>query len=113
MKRSVIGAGILAVCVLGGVWMFVQRSPFTPSAFQRKCIDDQHAVLSVSYLRPREGVTQEDIEAEIVAYCACVAHEADRQFTAQELASISQKQTTPALDVKLVAIFNQCAPEVP
>ncbi|HWA49565.1 MAG TPA: hypothetical protein VG742_14935 [Dongiaceae bacterium] len=111
-RHILLGSVILAAVILGGAWLIVQRAPLTQEARERKCIEDQRRVLIAAYIKLKEGVTWEEFEAEMLAYCNCFAREANRQLTPQELAAIDRRQSTPAIDAKLVAIMAQCSPKI-
>jgi hypothetical protein len=115
MKRKavVMGASVVAACVLAGLWLFRQHVPPGFDGVQRECVQDQHTVLQAAYLKLKEGQTAEDVEASIVAYCDCFAREVTETLSPQEVTAIGQKKSTPPIDAKLQAIGSQCSPRDP
>lgn len=112
LRNILIGAGVLAA-LLGGLWLLLQQIPVTADAVQQKCVKDHRTVLTFAYIRLPEGVTWEEFEAGMLAYCECFAREASRQLTQEELVAIVQKERTPAIDVKLAKVYQQCRPKNP
>ena len=112
-RNILMGAGVLAVALLSGLWLFLQQIGIAPDALQRKCIEEQRAVLRAAYVQLKEGVTWEEFEAEMLAHCDCFADEVGRQLTREELVAIGRDQSTPAIEAKLVAVAKQCRRETP
>jgi len=109
LKRTVIGTAIVAAGVLGGWWLSFQPVPSVQAGVQQRCIDMEHRVLGAAFVRLPEGVTLEDLEEMSVAFCACVARQAEKQLTQQNLAAIIRNQSTREVDGKLAAVYQQCS----
>ena len=105
LKHVVVGAIVLAVCILGGLWVFLRQVPpsETQSAFQQACIDGQRRGISGD-TRPLDDPT----EARMLAFCDCVATEVGSRLSPQDIAAIGLDQGSPALGAKLEAIFALC-----
>jgi hypothetical protein len=105
LKHVLVGAIILAVCILGGLWLFLRQVPphDSLSAFQRACIDGQRRSISGD-TRPLD----EQSEARMLAFCDCVATEVGSRLSQQDIAAIGLDQSGPALGAKLKAIFALC-----
>ncbi len=109
-RHILTGSIILATVILGGAWLIVQRVPLAQEARERKCIEDQRRVLIAAYVKLKEGVTWEEFEAEMLAYCDCFAREVSRRLTSEELAAIDLKQSTPTIDAKRMEVGKACQP---
>jgi hypothetical protein len=105
LKHVLVGAIVLAVCILGGLWLFLRQVPpsDTQSAFQQACIDGQRRGIS-GESRPLDDPT----EARMLAFCDCVAKEVGGRLSQQEVAAIGLDQGSPALNAKLEAILALC-----
>jgi hypothetical protein len=112
-RRTLFNAIILAVILVGGLWLFLSQMPLTQSARERKCIEQQRRVLIAAYVQLREGDTWEAFEARMLAYCACFAREVSRQLAPEELAILDGQQSTPAIDAKVLAVNKACRPAAP
>src|SRR5262245_13671270 len=114
LRRGMLfNAIILAFILVGGLWLLLGQMPFTQSSRERKCVEQQRKVLVAAYIQLREGDTWEAFEARMLAYCACFAREVSRQFTPEELAILDRRQSTPAIDAKVLAVNKACGPEAP
>ena len=104
-KHVLVGAIVLAVCILGGLWLFLRQVPpsETQSAFQRACVDGQRRSISGD-TRPLDDQS----EARIWAFCDCVAREVDDRLSPEDIAAIGLDQQSQALNAKLEAIFALC-----
>lgn len=105
MNNVLIGAVLLAVCILGGLWVFLRQVAPHESlgAFQQACIDGQRRSIS--------GDTQpldDQSEAKMLAFCDCVATEVGNRLSQQDIAAIGLDQGNPALSAKLESIFALC-----
>jgi hypothetical protein len=105
LKHVLVGAVVLAVCILGGLWIFLRQVPphESLSAFQQACIDGQRRSIS--------GDTQpldDESEARMLAFCDCVGHEVGSRLSQQDIAAIGLDQQSQALGTKLEAIFALC-----
>jgi hypothetical protein len=105
LKHVLIGAVVVAVCILGGLWIFLRQVPphESLSAFQQACIDGQRRSISGD-ARPLD----DESEARMLAFCDCVATEVGNRLSQQDIAAIGLDQGTPALSAKLEAIFALC-----
>jgi hypothetical protein len=105
LKHVLVGAIVLAVCILGGLWVFLRQVPPNESlsAFQQACVDGQRRSISGD-TRPLDGPT----EARMLALCDCVATEVGSRLSQQDIAAIGLDQEDPALSAKLEAIFALC-----
>jgi hypothetical protein len=107
LRNTLMGAGALAVALLGGLWLFWSRSPAV-DAVQEKCVKSHRAVLAAALIRLPEGVTWEEFEAGMLAFCECVGREAGRQLAPDELVAFVREQSTPAIEAKLDTVYEQC-----
>ncbi len=105
LKHVLVGAAVLAVCILGGLWVFLRQVPprETQSAFQQACIDGQRRSISGD-TRPLDDPT----EAQMLAFCDCVAKEVGNRMSQQDIAAIGLDQGNQELNDKLEAIFALC-----
>ncbi len=110
LKHVLIGAIVLALCLLGGLWVLLRQVPpsETLTSFQQTCIEGQRRGISGD-ARPLDEPT----EARLLAFCDCVAREASSRLTQQDIAAIGLDQGSPAIDAKLEAIFATCQPRNP
>jgi hypothetical protein len=105
LKHVLVGAIVLAVCILGGLWVFLRQVPSNESlsAFQQACIEGQRRSISGD-TRPLD----EQSEARMLAFCDCVATEVGSRLSKQDVAAIGLDQGDQALNAKLEAIFALC-----
>jgi hypothetical protein len=105
LKHVLVGAIVVAVCILGGLWVFLRQVPphESLSAFQQACIDAQRRSISGD-TRPLD----EQSEAQMLAYCECVATEVGSRLSQQEIAAVGLDQENQVLNAKLEAIFALC-----
>lgn len=105
LKHVLFGAIVVAVCILGGLLLFLRQVPPSESlsAFQQACIDGQRRGVSGD-TRPLDDPT----EARILAFCDCVAKEVGDRLSQQDIAAIGLDQSSQALNAKLEAIFALC-----
>jgi hypothetical protein len=105
LKHVLVGAVVLAVCILGGLWIFLRQ--VTPheslSTFQQACIDGQRRSISGD-IRPLD----EQSEAQMLSFCDCLATEVGNRLSQQDIAAIGLEQQSQALNAKLEAIFALC-----
>ena len=104
-KHVLVGAIVLAACILGGLWLFLRQVPpsETQSAFQQACVDGQRRGVSGD-TRPLDEPT----EAQMLAFCDCVAEQVGSRLSQQDIAAIGLDQGNSALSAKLEAIFTLC-----
>ena len=105
LKHVLVGAIVVAVCILGGLWLFLRQVPphETQSAFQQACVEGQRRGVAGD-TRPLDDQS----EARMLAFCDCVATEVGRRMSEQDIAAIGLDQGSPALGAKLEAIFALC-----
>ena len=105
LKHVLVGAIVLAVCILGGLWVFLRQVPPNESlsAFQQACIDGQRRSISGD-TRPLDDQS----EAQMLAFCDCVATEVGSRLSQQDIAAIGLDQGSQPLNAKLEAIFALC-----
>ncbi|WP_119299889.1 hypothetical protein [Dongia deserti] len=105
LKHVLIGAIVLAVFLLGGLWLFLRQVPpsHTLSSFQQTCIEGQRRGISGN-ARPLDDAT----ETRLLAFCDCVAEEVVSRLSQQDIAAIGLEQSSQAIDAKLAAIFARC-----
>ena len=105
LKHVLIGAIVLAVAVLGGLWLFLCQVPPSSSlnSFQEACIKGQRKGISGDTL-PLDDAT----EARLLSFCDCVAKEVGSRLSQRDIAAIGLEQRSPAVDAKLEAIFALC-----
>jgi hypothetical protein len=104
-KHVLLGAIVLAVCILGGLWLFLRQVPPNESlsAFQQACIDGQRRGISGD-----TSPLDDQSEARMLAFCDCVAAQVDSRLSQQEIAAIGLDQQSQALNAKLESIFALC-----
>src|SRR5262245_58066568 len=94
LRHILIGAIVLAVLLLGGLWLFLRHEPVEVplNAFQQSGMQGQ-----------RSGNLPLDTESETkaLAYCDCVAAQVTERLTAQELADLGLGQANSATGAKL------------
>jgi hypothetical protein len=105
LKHVLVGAIVVAACILGGLWLFLRQVPTreTQSAFQQACIDGQRRGISGD-TRPLDDQS----EARMLAFCDCVAKEVGNRLSQQDIAAIGLDQGGEELNAKLEAIFALC-----
>ena len=105
LKHVLVGAIVMAVCILGGLWVFLRQVPPNESlsAFQQACIDGQRRSISGD-TRPLDDQS----EAQMLAFCDCVATEVGSRLSQQDIAAIGLDQGNQPLNAKLEAIFALC-----
>jgi hypothetical protein len=105
LKHVLVGAIVLAVCVLGGLWVFLRQVPPHESlgAFQQACVDGQRRSISGD-TRPLDDQS----EARLLAFCDCVATEVGSRLSQQDIAAIGLEQGSQELNTRLEAIFALC-----
>lgn len=105
LKHVLAGAIVLAIALLGGLWLFLRQVPSssTLDSFQEACIQGQRRGISGD-VRPLD----EESEARLLVYCDCVAQEVENRLTPQDIAAIGLDQSSHAIDAKLQAIFALC-----
>jgi hypothetical protein len=105
LKHVLVGAVVLAVCILGGLWIFLRQVPPHESlgAFQQACSDGQRRGISGD-TRPLDDQS----ETRILAFCDCVATEVGNRLSRQDIAAVGLDQQDQALSSKLEAIFTLC-----
>ena len=110
LKHVLVGAIVLAVCLLGGLWIFLRQVPpqESLSAFQQACIDGQRRSISGD-TRPLDDQS----EARMLSFCDCVATEVGSRLSQQDIAAIGLEQQSQALGAKLEAIFALCRLQKP
>jgi hypothetical protein len=111
LPSILIRTGVIAAVLLSGPSLFTQQSRATPDAVEQKCIENHRASLSTRCILLPEGVTWEEFEAQMLAFCDCVGREAGRKLTKEEQDAIVQELATPAIQAKLAAVYQQCRPE--
>ena len=105
LKHVLVGAIVVAVCILGGLWLFLRQVPPNESlsAFQQACVDGQRRGISGD-TRPIDDQS----EVRMLAFCDCVANEVGGRLSQQDIAAIGLDQGSQALNAKLEAIFALC-----
>jgi len=105
LKHILVGAIVLAACVLGGLWLFLRQVPprTTLNSFQESCLDGQRRAISGD-TRPLD----DDSEARLLSFCDCVEQEVGTRLSSQDIAAIGLERSGQALDAKLAAIFELC-----
>ena len=85
LQHVLIGALVLAVCVLGGLWLFLRQVPptTTMNSFQETCIEGQRRGISGD-VRPLD----DDTEALLLNFCTCVEREIGSKLSDQDIAAI-------------------------
>ena len=104
-KHVLVGAIVLAACILGGLWLFLRQVPPSEmqSAFQQACVEGQRRGVSGD-----TGPLDDPTEARMLAFCDCVAREVDDRLLQEDIAAIGLDQQSQALNAKLEAIFALC-----
>ncbi len=104
-KHVLAGAVILAICILGGLWLFLRQVAPNESlsAFQQACIEGQRRSISGD-TRPLDDQS----EARMLAFCDCVATEVGDRLSQQDIAAIGLDRGNRELSAKLEAIFALC-----
>jgi hypothetical protein len=104
-KHVLVGATVIAVALLGGLWLFLRQVPpsHTLNSFQETCIEGQRRSISGDS-RPLDAET----EARLLGYCDCVAREVGTRLTQHDIAAIGLQHSSQVIDAKLQAIFAQC-----
>ena len=113
LKYILTGAVVIAVCLLGGLWLFLrfERPSAALDAFQQACIAGQRQSITGSVTGGIAGGSlplDDETEAKLLAYCDCVARAVGTRLSPQELADIGLEQSNPAVSSKLAAIFDAC-----
>jgi len=110
LKHILVGAVVLAVCVLGGLWLFLHQVPPSSklSSFQETCIEGQRRGVSGD-IRPLDDET----EGKLLNFCSCVEHEVGGKLSAQDIAAIGLDQSSKEVDAKLGVILNLCRAQNP
>jgi hypothetical protein len=105
LKHVLVAAIVVALCLLGGLWLLLRQVPPAESlsAFQQACIDGQRRTIAGD-TRPLDDQS----EARMLAFCDCVAREVGDRLSQQEIAAIGLDQGSAAIDAKLEAIFAAC-----
>jgi hypothetical protein len=105
LKHVLVGAFVLAVCVLGGFWLFLRQVPpsSTLNSFQETCVEGQRRGISGD-IRPLD----EGTEARLLTFCDCVAKEVGGRLSPQDVAAIGLGQSSRDVNAKLDLIFNLC-----
>src|SRR4029453_11453446 len=105
LKHVLVGAFVLAVCVLGGLWLFLRQVPpsSTLNSFQETCVEGQRRGISGD-IRPLDDAT----EVRLLAFCDCVAKEVGSRLSPQDVAAIGLEQSSRDVNAKLDLIFNLC-----
>jgi hypothetical protein len=105
LKHVLIGAFVLAACVLGGLWLFLRQIPpkTTINDFQETCIEGQRRGISGD-VRPLD----DDTEARLLNFCTCVQREVGSKLSDQDIAAIGLQQSTKDANAKLGVILNLC-----
>ena len=105
LRNILIGALVLGVLLLGGLWLFLRHEPAAEnlSAFQQTCIEGQRRAVTGQTLP-----LDDESEAQALAYCTCVAEEVTKQLSAQELADLGLGQPSKAAGAKLDQVVAYC-----
>jgi hypothetical protein len=105
LKHVLIGAVALALCALGGFWLFLRQVPpsSTLSSFQETCLDGQRRGISGD-VRPLDDTT----EARLLTFCNCVEQEVGGRLSQQDIAAIGLAQSNQDVNAKLTTILNLC-----
>ena len=105
LKHVLIGAVVLAICIIGGLWLFLRQVP--PSnrmdSFQQACIEAQRRTVSGDVQR-----LDDESEARLLSYCDCVAKEVGKHLSQEEIAAIGLAQSGKDVEAKLKAVFALC-----
>ena len=105
LKHVLIGALVLAIGLLGGLWLFLRQvaPKTTMNSFQETCIEGQRRGISGD-VRPLD----DDTEARLLNYCSCVEREVSSKLSGQDIAAIGLQQSTKDVNAKLGLILNLC-----
>jgi hypothetical protein len=105
LKHVLLGAAVLAACILGGLWIFLRQVPphQTQTAFQQACVEGQRRGISGD-----TGPLDDQNEARMLAFCDCVATEIGSRLSQQDVAAVGLDRQSQALNAKLEAIFALC-----
>ena len=105
LKHVLIGAVVVAACLLGGLWLFLRQVPPSSSlnSFQDACIKEQRKGISGNTL-PLDDAT----EARLLTFCDCVANEVGSRLSQHDIAAIGLDQSSSEVDAKLKAILALC-----
>ena len=105
LKHALIGAIVLAACLLGGLWLFLRQVPpsSTLTGFQETCLEGQRRGISGD-IRPLD----EETEAQLIAFCGCVEQEVGSRLSQLDIAAIGLEQSNKDVDAKVTAILNLC-----
>lgn len=105
LRHILVGAVILAILALGGLWLFLRHEPASEplSAFQQSCIEGQRRAVTGETLP-----LDDESEAKILAYCTCVAEEIGRRLSGEELAALGLGQSSAAAGAKLDETIAYC-----
>jgi hypothetical protein len=104
-KHILVGAFVLAACLLGGLWLFLRQVPpkTTMNSFQETCIEGQRRGISGD-ARPLDDET----EARLLGFCTCVEREVGNKLSEQEVAAIGLEQSRQDINAKLGVILSLC-----
>ena len=110
LKHLLVGALVLAVCMLGGLWLFLRQVPpsSTLTSFQETCIEGQRRGISGDVRR-----LDDTTEARLLSFCACVEREVGSKLSEQDIAAIGLEQSSKDVNAKLGVILNLCRAENP
>ena len=110
LKHVLIGAVALAVCVLGGLWLFLRQVPpnSTLNSFQETCIEGQRRGISGDVRR-----LDDTTEARLLGFCTCVEREVGSKLSEQDIAAIGLERSSKDVNAKLRVILNLCRAENP
>jgi hypothetical protein len=105
LQHVLVGATVVSVCILGGLWLFLRQVPphESLSTFQRACVDGQRRSISGD-TRPLDDQS----EARMLAFCDCVATEVGSRLSQLDIAAIGLEQSNKDVDAKVTAILNLC-----
>ena len=105
LKHVLVGAIVLAIAVLGGLWLFLRQVPPSSSldSFQEACIKGQRKGISGDTLRLDDAT-----EARLLSFCDCLAKEVGSRLSQHDIAAIGLNQSNPAIDTKIEAILALC-----
>lgn len=105
LKYVLVGALVLAACVLGGLWLFLRQVPpkTTISSFQETCIEGQRRNIAGA-VQPLDDET----EARLLKFCTCVEREVGSRLSDQDIAAIGLQQGGKDVNAKLGVILNLC-----
>jgi hypothetical protein len=109
LKYILIGAVVVAVSLLGGLWLFLRFEPPNAAldAFQQACIAGQRQNITGGITGATLPVDDET-ESKLLAYCDCVAREVGTRLSSQEIADIGLQQSNATVRNNLAVIFDTC-----